>query len=203
MTLTIYGSHRSRTMRVLWMAAELGLTYEHVPLEHNDQKLKQSEFLQIKPAGSIPAIVDGSFALSESLAINMYLGKTYGHVGSTPLYPNTDEEEADVWRWSLWANTHIEPWVQYDDMAAGLRAAIDENVQSTTEPAIRILNTALTHQPWLMGEHFTVGDINVAGVLSPFRAKKIDMRRYAHVCAWLERCYSRPATVRIRNSFPD
>lgn len=100
MTLIIYGSHRSRTMRVLWMAAELGLTYEHIPLEYNDPKLKQSEFLQINPAGTIPTIVDGDFALSESLAINLYLGKMYGRVGSIPLYPNTVEEEAKVWRWS-------------------------------------------------------------------------------------------------------
>jgi glutathione S-transferase len=98
---------------------------------------------------------------------------------------------------------HIEPCVQYDVTVAGLRAAIDENIQSATEPAIRTLNTALTHEPRLIGEHFTVGDINVAGVLSPSRAKKIDLRHYAHVCEWLERCYSRPAAVRIRRSFPD
>ena len=185
------------------MAAELGLTCEHVPLEHNDPKLKQSAFLQINPAGTIPTIVDGDFALSESLAINQYLGKKYGRTGTLPLYPNTVEEEAGVWRWSHWANTHIEPWVQNDDMAVGLRAAIDENVQSVIEPAIRVLNTALTNRPWLMGEHFTVGDINVAGILSPSRAKKIDMRHFTHVCDWLERCYSRPAAVRVRNSYPD
>jgi hypothetical protein len=32
MALTIYGSPRSRTMRTLWMAQELSLDYEHVPL---------------------------------------------------------------------------------------------------------------------------------------------------------------------------
>ncbi len=185
------------------MAAELGLTYEHVPYEYNDPKLKQTAFLQINPAGTIPTIVDGGFALSESLAINMYLGKKYGREGSTPLYPGTIEEEARVWRWSLWASSHIEPWVQYDDIALELRTAIDENVQSATEPAIRILDDMLSRQPWLLGEHFTVGDINVAGVLSPSRAKKIDMRHYAHIGEWLELCYARPAAVRTRRSFSD
>jgi hypothetical protein len=33
MALTIYSSARSRTMRVLWAAEELGLDYEHVPYE--------------------------------------------------------------------------------------------------------------------------------------------------------------------------
>jgi glutathione S-transferase len=80
------------------MAAELDLTYEHVPIEYNDPKLKQSAFLQINPAGTISTIVDGNFALSESLAINLYLGKKYGRVGSAALYPNTIKEEAEVWR---------------------------------------------------------------------------------------------------------
>jgi glutathione S-transferase len=203
MTLTIYGSHRSRTMRVLWMAAELGLAYEHIPLKHNDPKLKQAAFLQINPTGTIPTIVDNDFAMSESLAINLYLSKMYGCTGPTPLYPGTIEGEANVWRWSLWANTHIEPWVQNDDIVEELRTAIDGTLQSVVEPAIRILNTALTSQPWLVGKHFTVGDINVAGVLSPSRAKKIDMNHYSQVCEWLKRCYSRPAAVRARTAFPD
>ena len=40
MALTLYGSHRSRTKRVLWALAELGLDYEHIPLAWYDQLLK-------------------------------------------------------------------------------------------------------------------------------------------------------------------
>ena len=54
MPLTIYGSPRSRTMRVLWMAEELGLDYEHVPYEANDPVLKSEAFLALNPAGAIP-----------------------------------------------------------------------------------------------------------------------------------------------------
>ena len=32
MALTIYGAPASRTSRVLWLAKELGLQYEHVPV---------------------------------------------------------------------------------------------------------------------------------------------------------------------------
>jgi glutathione S-transferase len=62
-------------MRVLWMANELGLDYRHVAYEFNDPAIKQPEFLKLNVAGTIPTIVDGSFALSESLAINMYLAR--------------------------------------------------------------------------------------------------------------------------------
>ena len=98
MTLTIYGSPRSRTMRVLWMAAELGLDFRHVPFETTDPELKQPEFLMLNPAGAIPTIVDDGFALSESLAINLYLAKQYGSGGPEPMYPSSVTQEADVWR---------------------------------------------------------------------------------------------------------
>src|SRR5579863_1631918 len=71
MALTIYGTPRSRTMRVLWTAAELGLDYERVSLTVDDPWLKSPAFLAINPAGAIPAIVDEGFALAESMAINL------------------------------------------------------------------------------------------------------------------------------------
>ncbi len=113
-------------MRVLWMAAEIGLDYTHVPLEFDDPALKQSDFRRLSPGGTIPALSDGEVMLSESLAINLYLAKTYGAAAAEPLYPANAAEEAEVWRWSLWANAHLEPWVQRDAFLAGLRAAIGD-----------------------------------------------------------------------------
>ncbi len=104
MALTIYGTPRSRAMRVLWTAAELGLDYAHVPVTVDDPWLKSPEFLTISPNGTIPAIVDDGFALAESMAINLYLTKRYGE-GS--LYPASLSGEADVWRWSLWAQGQL------------------------------------------------------------------------------------------------
>src|SRR5260370_932776 len=109
MTLIIYGSANSRTMRVLWEAAELGLVYEHIPLSSDDRALKLPDFLRINPAGTIPTIVDDGFALSESLAINLYLAKKYSSGDSKAFYPASPEGEASVWRWSLWAQAHLEP----------------------------------------------------------------------------------------------
>ena len=68
MTLTIYGSPHSRTMRVLWTAAELDLTYEHIPLTWDDPYLKSPEFLRLNPAGTIPVIVDDGVVVAESMS---------------------------------------------------------------------------------------------------------------------------------------
>jgi glutathione S-transferase len=201
MALTIYGSPRSRTMRILWTAAELGLDYEHVPLGFDDPQLKSEAFRRVNPAGAIPAIVDDGFALSESLAINLYLTKKYGSGGAEPLYPSTIEAEAEVWRWTLWAQGHLEPWVQRDALLADLIAAIGDKGRAIVERSLSLLETSLDERRWLIADHFTVADLNVAAVLSPTRAAKIDLARFPKVRDWLGRCYARPAAVAARARF--
>ncbi len=202
MALTIYGSPRSRTMRTLWIAAELGLDYTHVPLAWDDPQLKSPEFLALNPAGTIPTIVDDGFAIAESLAINLYLAKKYGAAGEAPLYPLTPEAEAEIWRWTLWAQGHLEPWVQRDASLADVRAAIGGLVDTVVAKALVTLDSALGSRSWLVGPHFTVADLNVACVLSPSRAAGIDMRPFQNVAAWHRRCYERPAAAAVRRRFP-
>ena len=201
MALTIYGSPRSRTLRVLWIAAELGLDYEHVPLAWDDPALKRPDFLKLNPAGTIPTIVDDGFTLSESLAINLYLAKTCGSEGDTPLYPRSARDEAEVWRWSLWAQGHLEPWVQRDVRMQPLRAAAPAEMLAMVSAALVQLDHALAGRAWLVGEHFTVADLNVCAVLSPSRAEHLDLEPYPHVRDWLARCYGRPAAVATRRRF--
>ena len=201
MALTIYGSPYSRTMRVLWAAAELGLSYEHVPIAWHDPGLKAPDFLALNPAGTIPTIVDGDLALSESLAINLYLAKAYGSTGATPLYPPSAGAEAEVWKWSLWAQGHLEPWVQRDAAMAPLHAAARAEIDTVVLAALALLDGLLADRDWLVGDHFTVGDLNVAAVLSPSRAPVLPLRQFPNVEAWLARCYGRPAALATRKRF--
>ena len=84
-TLRIYGIARTRAFRALWMAQELGLDYEHIQIEIGEAGARKPEFLAINPNGRLPAIDDGGFVLTESLAITLYLAKKYS---SGKLYPS-------------------------------------------------------------------------------------------------------------------
>jgi glutathione S-transferase len=198
MALTIYGTPRSRTMRVLWTAAELGLDYAHVPVTVDDPWLKSAEFLAISPNGAIPAVVDDGFALAESMAINLYLTKRYA-IGA--LYPASLPGEADAWRWSLWAQGQLEPWLMQDARLRDLSAATAASMRQEVGRALALLDSTLADRAFLLGEAFTVADLNVAGVLSPSRASKLDLEPCAHVRAWLARCYGRPAAVATRTRY--
>ena len=198
MALTIHGTHQSRTMRVLWMAAELGLDFDHDPVAWRDPALKSAGFLALNPAGAVPTIEDDGFALPESLAINLYLAKKHS---PGELYPATLEGEAQAWRWSLWAQGELEPWVMRDAELAELRAAVAPHAAPLIVKALATLERALRDRDWLLGEAFTVADLNVAAVLSPSRQGSIDFQQSPAVRSWLSRCYARPAAVETRRRF--
>lgn len=194
MTLTIFGSHRSRTMRVLWMAEELGLSYVHVPYAHDDPALKTPEFLVINPAGQIPAIDDDGHCLAESLAICVYLARSRGR-----LFP---AEGGELWRWLLFAQGHIEPWVQRDEIMLELRAGLPQGmIGRIVGPALTRLETHLSAHPYLIGPDFTVADLAVASILSPSRTGELDLGPYPALRAWLKACHDRPAAKAVRARF--
>lgn len=203
MALIIYGSPRSRTMRTLWMTEELGLDYEHRVVEWDDPWLKSSEFLAINPAGTIPAIDDDGFVLAESLAINLHLARKYGSGRAASLYPDRPEDEARVWRWSLWAQGSLEPWVQRDVLWAQALEPIRDAATPLRERALSVLEAQLRHGAWLIADRFTVADLNVAAVLSPSRAQALDLGPLPAVQDWLARCYARPAAQAVRARFAE
>ena len=54
-----------------------------------------------------------------------------------------------------------------------------------------MLDTAVAQQPYLLGNEFTIADLNVAAVIS--RAIDMDMSATPRVGEWLKRCLDRPA----------
>ena len=75
--LRIYGVARSRAFRVIWTAKELGLDYEHIPVEIGQDGARKPDYLAINPNGRLPTIDDGGFTLWESLAITLYFAKKH------------------------------------------------------------------------------------------------------------------------------
>lgn len=192
--LRIYGIARTRAFRALWVAKELGLDYEHFPVEIGDAGARTPEFLAINPNGRLPVIVDGDFVLFESLAITMYLAKKHA---AGKLYPATLEGEARTWQWSLWAVTEVDRGVNIWSLHAVRlpeaerdAAKRDEALKVLVSP-FRVLDAAVSKQPYLLGNDFTVADLNVAAVIS--RAVEMDLTASPNIKAWLHRCLERPA----------
>jgi glutathione S-transferase len=192
--LRIYGIARTRAYRALWVAMELGLDYEHLPIEIGDAGARSPEFLAINPNGRLPVIVDDGFVLFESLAITLYLAKKHS---AGKLYPGTLEGEARAWQWSFWAIAEVDRGVNIWSLHA-VRLPPSERDAALREEALKViaapfgvLDTALSKTPYLLGSNFTVADLNVAAVVS--RATDMDLSATPNLKAWLTRCLDRPA----------
>jgi glutathione S-transferase len=201
MALKIYGVARSRAARVLWMAKELGLDYEQVRVDFATGETRQPAHLALNPNGHIPVIDDNGFILWESMAINLYLAKKYGAGG---FYPSRLEDEARAWQWSLWGMTEVERPVLTAMMNRAIfpenqrdLAAADAAEKTLAQP-LRVLDGVLGPTPYLLGERFTVADLNVASILAWARPAQIDMSAFPKVAEWLRICAERPAARAVR-----
>jgi glutathione S-transferase len=201
MTLRIYGIAASRTIRNLWMAEELGLAYEHVPIHYRDDPdgpmgKNNPAFRRANPLGRVPAIDDDGLMLSESMAINLYLARKHGK----GLWPATVEGEGLAFQWSFFAVTEVDPlmneWaansfvLPEEKRDPAKAAAALEKVQAP----LALIDAVLAKTPYLTGDTFTVADLNLSAAM--FRARRMNLAARPNVVRWLEACLARPAARR-------
>lgn len=198
--LKIYGVTGSRAYRTVWMAQELGLDYEQIPVRFDNGETRSPEFLQINPNGHIPAIRDGDLTLWESMAINLYLARKHGK----GLWPSSVADEGRAFMWSFWAITEIEPrvlraamhrsWLPEEKRDAAAAAAAEKELGAP----LKVLDDALDGRDYLLGGGFTVADLNLADPVSWTRPARIGLGAFPRVEAWLKRCLDRPAARAAR-----
>jgi glutathione S-transferase len=204
--LKVYGVRTSRAARTLWACRELGIEHQHVPVSFADVSTKTPDFLAVSPSGKIPAIDDGGFGLSESMAINIYLAKKH----RSPLAPKDLESEARMLQWSFWVMTEVEkpllavllqrmptppdPAIaKYFRELTPVDPALEKSSIEALQKPLGVLNNHLAKNDYLLGKEFTLADLNVACVMSWALFAKLDLSAFPNVARWLNACVSRPA----------
>lgn len=200
MAIKLYGIPQSRTSRCLWMLEELGVPYENVPVSFVGDAQKP-DFLKINPNGRIPALDDDGVILFESLAINLHLARKYG--AGKGLWPKSPDDQSRAIQWSIWAMTEVEPPAMRVLMNRAFlpepqrnEAEAKAGEQALSKP-VGVLEGALRGRQYLLGESFTVADLNVHAVLgwAPTLGR-VKFDATPNVAAWLKRCGERPALAR-------
>ncbi|HET6606201.1 MAG TPA: glutathione S-transferase family protein [Rhodopila sp.] len=207
MTLKIYGVLRSRATRPIWMAKELGIPFEHVPViqsyrlpnpEAADAPLNTNSpsFRAVNPNGLVPSIDDDGFILHESMAITLYLARKHGG----PLAPKDAREEGLTVMWTLWVATECEaPALRAMQNAPAVKtrdAALYDAGVTALKPKFAVLDKALqAGGGFLVGGRFTVADLNVAEIIRYAQAVPALFADAPHVQSWIAACQARPAFV--------
>ncbi len=198
--ITIYGSPKSSAGRCFWCLEEVEASYETKTINFREQEHKSAEFLKINPNGKVPALVDNGFVIWESMAINFYLADAY-----RPMLLGKDaKDRGQVHQWSFWSGGDlqtpiIEIFIQLMFVPEDKRdLKVVEKAQEKLPALLDTLNKGLENSEYLVGEEFTLADLNVASVVSICPAIQYDLSEYGNIVHWLERISSRPAFKRYQ-----
>ena len=197
--LKFYGTSKSRSARSLWALEELGVKYEHIATAV--PQAKSADHLKLNPNGHIPVIDDDGTVIWESMAINLYLAEKYG---KNSLWPASVEDHGRAYQWSFFGMTEVEPHLmtllsQRIFLPADQR---DEKVAQRATDALKsplnVLEGALKGREYLLGNSFTIADLNLAAVLSFAMLVKLDLSATPTAQAWLQKCLNRDANKKVR-----
>ena len=97
--IKLWGSGTARTLRPIWMAEEMDINYELIPIGPRTGETQTKEFTEINPKQKIPAMQCKELNLSESLAICRFMQKNYS---SENIYIPSDE--TDIHKEDEWCN---------------------------------------------------------------------------------------------------
>jgi len=202
MMLKIYGEAHSRAFRVIWLANEIGLSYEHIPVTFAGDRpeCKEPWFLALNPNGRVPTIDDDGFVMWESAAINLYLAEKY----KSPLFPVTAERKGHMLQWAFFIANDVEPL-----LITVLRnrvvfppdqrnSSLADDAERTLRPKFSILEQQLATRPFFGGNTWDMADFMVACVLYILTRLSIDMSAYPKLSAWLHESIERPAALAAR-----
>ncbi|MGH8849097.1 MAG: glutathione S-transferase family protein [Polaromonas sp.] len=204
MTLKIYGTAASRAARPLWVAHELGLAYEHIPLPYLGGATRAPEFLAINPNGHIPVIDDDGVLVWESMACALYLAERFKSRSAPSLAAEHHAEQAEILRWSFWVVTECEKdalaFLMHRVLmpAERRRPQLAEEAERRLLGPLRVLEQHLQRRSHLAAERFTVADICVASVVAWAQGATELMAQCPRVDEWLRRCLVRPAFREVR-----
>ncbi|MNK38636.1 Glutathione S-transferase GST-4.5 [compost metagenome] len=140
-------------------------TADHIALQWTGQPfevelldkdtLKAPAFLKINPAGSVPAVVDGDFILTQNAAILGYIADTYPQAGLAG--DGSAQQRAEATRWLSFVNSDLHPafkplfgpgnFIEDDAQYDALRATARKRLRGLFERA----DKQLADRPWLAG----------------------------------------------------
>jgi len=192
----LYGTSKSRSARSLWALEELGVKYDHVPMPTTEAK--SPDHLKRNPHGHVPVLEDDGVIVWESMAINLYLAEKHG---KNSLWPSDLASHAEIYKWSFWAMTEIEPKLM-DILRHRVMNPPEQRDEKVAQAAVealkgplKALDQSLQGKDYLLGKTFTVADLNVASVMSWAAMMRLDM---SATPAWLQKCLGREANQKVR-----
>lgn len=193
--IVLYWHPMSSATPVACALAELGVAHDRVKIDINAGEQRRPDFLALNPNGKVPTLTVDGAPMFEAVAIEMWLGETYGV--KSGLWPaEGTPERLQAMAWSTWS------YVTYGAQLVRLQAARDmgtpDDAHGTAghkgmDELLSLLDARLAAQPWMLGEAYSLVDLIVASVIGYSAYIGAPVASHPTTLAWLQKVQARPA----------
>lgn len=157
--MKLYFNPQSRAVIAKWMLDECGAEYEIVPIDFAKREHKAPAFLDINPAGKLPALVDGEAKIFEGPAICLYLADKFPEAR---LAPAIDAPERGRYlSLMVYSTAQLEPAM--GDAIFGVETS-SQRGWTDYETSLNVVERELGDGPYLFGDWFTAADIMIGSM---------------------------------------
>ena len=174
---------------------ELDVPHERVKVDITTGEQRRPEYLALNPNGKVPTLTVDGAPMFEALAIEMWLGQTYGV--KSGLWPaEGTPERLQAMAWSTWS------YVTYGAQVFRLQAAKDLGTPADAhgtaahkglDELLTVLDSRLDQQAWMLGDKYTLVDLIVASVIGYSVYLGAPVAEHPTTLAWLQKVQARPA----------
>jgi glutathione S-transferase len=176
---------------------ELGQPYQLILLDLANNEQKGEAYLKLNPAGRVPLLVEGEFALSETAAICLHLADRHAEAQLLPAVGSL--ERASCYQWLFYLSNTLQPelmlfyyperWLA-ETAHEDIRAQLSEHLAGM----LALIEAALSDgRAYLAGEAYSVVDPYLFVLCRWTRGLSKSARHYPYLNAYLEKLSARPA----------
>jgi glutathione S-transferase len=203
--IRIFHAPYTRSVRVIWLAEEMGLPYEVQTCTLRDPP---PELISHNPGATLPLLIDGDKVLAESVVMLDYLAETYG---PTPLALHQDDDRYWDYRQMLMfgeatltapinaivGTVFTGPPEQQGNFTVGV-------IRDLLRKRLAVVQMRLKNHPYMLGDDFTLADISVGYAVNLMaNIKQLGLQDLItpDVAAYHDRLAARPAfqrTIKVK-----
>lgn len=200
MSLTFYFAPMSTAATVRWSLEELEIPHEAVQVDIKSTADKREKLGPVNPNLQVPALVHEGTAIFESVAIQIYLGETFGV--EKGLYPKPGPARGNALKWLVWANVTLGEamtrWMRETKGEASLRETpAAAQIRGDVDRLLGMLEDELGDNEYLLGANVSLVDFHLVSMLHWMLHVGIDLASFPKVRAWVDRCSARPANLKL------
>lgn len=181
---------------------EIGARYELVLLDRTQNAHKAPQYLKLNPHGRIPTLVDGALVLYESAAICLYLADRHPEAGLAPAIGT--EARAQFYKWLIYLTNTLQAELLLYFYPERLTDDADAASQVKHHAEVRVAGMldfcdrelGASGGPYLLGERYCAADAYLLMLARWTRNMQPPARARAHLGAFLETAFKRPAVRR-------